>query len=203
MAAKQMNTRNNFVSEICSNCWLARREFSTIPGNSNISSEVIQNKPDVIQFNIHQHLLCYSIIFSVVSERRSKAFQGNTGNSKNVQKQPQVEDSGSLVLGLRCRGPLQPVGTQITAGPCLWGLRLLVKAVRQVAMPPSTLDQIYIKHEHLCPLLLLQAGTALSGHKGYPGQGQYFIQDTCLVSILIPDSRKRKKKYLSKGFSPH
>lgn len=124
--------------------------------------------PDVIQDNIHQHLLCYSIIFSVVSEQRSKTFQGDTGNSKIIQKQPQVQDSDSLVLGLRCRGPLQPVVTQITAGPCHWGLRLLVKALRQVAWPPpSTLDQVHKKHEHLDPLLLLQAGTPLSGHKGY------------------------------------
>lgn len=40
IAAKQMNTMNNFVSETCSSCWLASREFSTIQGNRNILSEV-------------------------------------------------------------------------------------------------------------------------------------------------------------------
>lgn len=98
--------------------------------------------PHVIQLNIHQHSLGYSIIFSVVSEQRSKTFQGNIGNSTNVQKQAQVQDSDSLALGLRYRGPLQPVFTQITAGPCLWGLRFLVKAVRRVAMPPPPPHQI-------------------------------------------------------------
>lgn len=158
MAEKQMNTRSNFVSETCSNCWLASKEFFTILGNSNTLSEVTQNKPDVIQLNIHQHLLCYSIIFSVVSEQRSKALQGKTGTNKNVQKQPQVQDS--LVLGLRCRGPLQPVGTQITADPCLWGLRLWGKpSGRQQCPPPhcirSTQSTSTSVHYSCCKLGLL------------------------------------------------
>lgn len=40
IAAKQMNTMNNFVSETCSSCWLASREFSAIQRNRNILSEV-------------------------------------------------------------------------------------------------------------------------------------------------------------------
>lgn len=148
IAAKQMNTMNNFVSETCSSCWSASREFSAIQGNSNIFSEVILNKPGAIQINIHHHSLRYSI---VVSEQRSNVFQGNISGSKTVQRQPQVQDR------------LSSIGTAMQrSSAASWdaehsrsvppGSEGAAEVIRQVANPTPPMDQIYLKHEHLRPL---------------------------------------------------
>lgn len=153
IAAKQMNTMNNFVSETCSSCWAASREFSAIQGKSNIFSEVILNKPGAIQINIHHHSLRYSIIISVVSEQRSNVFQGNTGGSKTVQRQPQVQDRLSSIGTAMQRSSAAswdaehsrsvPLGSEGAAGSR--------QAGGNIRHPP--MDQIYLKHEHLRPLL--------------------------------------------------
>lgn len=89
-----------------------------------------------------------------------------------------MQDSGSVVLGLQCRGP-EPVGMQTTAGPCLWGLRVPVKVVRQVAMsPPSTVDRSARKqHPHLPPLLEMSQLHATQLRPwcklGLPGHGTF------------------------------
>lgn len=107
--------------------------------------------------------------------------------------------TGSPASGLRCRGPAQPLGMQNTAGPCLWGLRVLLEVVRQVATsdPPNGPDLPQARAspspaQDVAALrdpaaLLVQAGTPLSRHKGHAGRARYFVQATSLVS----DFRKK------------